>query len=108
MRLIKYAHSVTHREPGAYAPKPAPRTQAGLERDFEVVLHVGHLKTATTWVQENIFENPRSGFVVPWTDARAARSLHSLRSIPIARKQSGLGAFLRRSWSAWPTTPACR
>src|SRR5271165_2759791 len=71
MRLIKYAHSVTLREPGAYAPKTAPHTQAGLKRDFEVVLHVGHLKTATTWVQDNIFDDPRSGFVVPWTDARA-------------------------------------
>jgi hypothetical protein len=42
-----------------------------LERDFEILLHVGHPKTATTWVQDNIFDDPRSGFVVPWTDARA-------------------------------------
>jgi hypothetical protein len=34
-------------------------------RDFEVVLHVGHPKTASTWLQETIFANPESGFVFP-------------------------------------------
>ncbi len=35
-------------------------------RDFEVVLHVGHPKTASTWLQETIFRNPDTGFVIPW------------------------------------------
>jgi len=38
-------------------------------RDFEVVLHVGHVKTASTWLQETIFSNPASGFVIPWDNA---------------------------------------
>jgi hypothetical protein len=71
MKLIKSARGVTNREAGAYAPMDAGHTQASFERDFEVVLHVGHPKTATTWVQDNIFGNPRSGFIVPWTQTRA-------------------------------------
>ena len=35
-------------------------------RDFEVVLHVGHPKTASTWLQETVFANPDLGFVFPW------------------------------------------
>jgi hypothetical protein len=49
----------------------APRARAGSVRDFDIVLHIGHLKTATTWLQANIFGNPETGFVVPWADARA-------------------------------------
>ncbi len=37
-----------------------------VERDFEVVLHVGYPKTATTWLQETVFRNPATGFVIPW------------------------------------------
>jgi hypothetical protein len=71
MKLIEFARSVNKGKAGVYAPLDAGDTEAGLERDFEVVLHVGHPKTATTWVQDHIFKNPRSGFVVPWTHARA-------------------------------------
>lgn len=35
-------------------------------RDFEVVLHVGYPKTASTWLQETVFSNPESGFAYPW------------------------------------------
>jgi len=44
-----------------------------LLRDFEVVLHVGYPKTASTWLQETIFADPDSGFVFPWyrSDCRA-------------------------------------
>ena len=35
-------------------------------RDFEVVLHVGYPKTASTWLQETVFSNPASGFLCPW------------------------------------------
>ena len=38
-------------------------------RDFEVVLHVGHLKTASTWLQNTIFADPASGFVIPWENS---------------------------------------
>jgi hypothetical protein len=37
-----------------------------MERDFEVVLHIGYPKTASTWLQETVFRNPALGFVVPW------------------------------------------
>jgi hypothetical protein len=42
-----------------------------MSRDFEVVLHVGYPKTASTWLQDTIFGNPDSGFVIPWENARA-------------------------------------
>jgi hypothetical protein len=48
----------------------APRPTAS-SRDFEVVLHIGHVKTASTWLEETIFANPDSGFVVPCEDAAA-------------------------------------
>jgi len=50
-----------------------PSGPAQPSRDFEVVLHVGHPKTASTWLQETIFGNPDSGFVFPWPkdDCRA-------------------------------------
>jgi hypothetical protein len=38
-------------------------------RDFEVVLHVGHAKTASTWLQDTIFADPDSGFVIPWDNS---------------------------------------
>lgn len=38
-------------------------------RDFEVVLHVGHVKTASTWLKETVFGNPASGFIIPWDNA---------------------------------------
>ncbi len=31
-------------------------------RDFEVVLHVGYPKTASSWLQDKVFGNPDSGF----------------------------------------------
>lgn len=35
------------------------------------MLHVGHPKTATTWLQANLFEKPESGFLIPWPDSRS-------------------------------------
>jgi Sulfotransferase family len=58
-------------ESGASASLASSPARAGSKRDFEIVLHVGHPKTATTWLQAMIFENPETGFVVPWSDARA-------------------------------------
>ena len=49
----------------------ASAARGSSKRDFEIVLHVGHPKTATTWLQGMIFENPETGFVVPWADARS-------------------------------------
>ena len=51
-------------------------------RDFELCIHVGHIKTATTWLQETVFGNPESGFVVPWdsTRARAVAAFVSVNS----------------------------
>ena len=51
------------------APTTA-RNEAGSKRDFEILIHVGHVKTATTWLQDNVFSNPATGFVVPWADSR--------------------------------------
>jgi hypothetical protein len=51
-------------------------------RDFEVVLHVGHPKTASTWLQETVFANPDSGFVIPWdnTGGRAVAAFQTVNS----------------------------
>ncbi len=60
-------------QPGAitaFAPESGDRVRAGSGRDFEIVLHVGHPKTATTWLQDMVFGNPETGFVIPWDDAR--------------------------------------
>ncbi len=43
--------------------------QAAPHRDFELVIHVGYPKTATTWFQETVIKDPASGFLVPWDDA---------------------------------------
>jgi hypothetical protein len=43
--------------------------QAAPHRDFELVIHIGYPKTATSWFQEKIIPNPASGFVVPWDNA---------------------------------------
>ncbi len=43
--------------------------QAAPHRDFELVIHVGYPKTATTWFQETVLKDPASGFLVPWDNA---------------------------------------
>ncbi len=52
------------------------------QRDFELALHVGHVKTASTWLQQVLFENPESGFVTPWDDSggRAAAAFLNANS----------------------------
>jgi hypothetical protein len=50
-------------------------------------LHVGHSKMVTTWVQDNIFDHPRSGFVVPWTHARA-RAVAAFVSVNAYRQEA--------------------
>ncbi len=43
---------------------------AAADRDFELCIHVGHIKTATTWLQKTVFADPESGFITPWDQAR--------------------------------------
>jgi hypothetical protein len=50
-------------------------------RDFEVVFHVGHQKTASSWLDETIFGNPDSGFVVPYPDDHRARSVSAFFTV---------------------------
>jgi len=71
LKSFTHQQDAPFRESRAFAPRAAAHARAGSERDFEIVLHVGHPKTATTWLQAKIFENPETGFVVPWADARA-------------------------------------
>ncbi|MHB1557483.1 MAG: sulfotransferase [Isosphaeraceae bacterium] len=55
-----------------------------MERDFEVVFHVGYPKTATTWLQQHIFRDPATGFIVPWSpeefSGRTASAFYTVNS----------------------------
>jgi hypothetical protein len=43
-------------------------------RDFEVVIHVGYPKTASTWLQETVFGDPDSGFELISGDQPGSRA----------------------------------
>jgi hypothetical protein len=48
--------------------EPAQPTVA--KREFELCIHIGHIKTATTWLQDTVFADPNSGFFTPWDRPR--------------------------------------
>ena len=53
------------------APAAGDHARTGTKREFEIVLHIGHPKTASSWLDAKVFDNPETGFVVPWADAGA-------------------------------------
>lgn len=40
-----------------------------------VLLHVGYMKTASTWLQDAVFRNPTGGFHAPWLHRRVLNEL---------------------------------
>lgn len=47
-----------------------------------ILIHIGYPKTASTWLQQQFFKDPRSGFAAPWTLPNAEAIEHFTLSNP--------------------------
>lgn len=73
----------------------APAERAPLElRPATPLLHIGYHKTATTWLQDGLFQEPAGSFASPWTRAEVAERFISVNPFEFDPLESR--AFFRR------------